>query len=737
MKLLDNRGLVVEESEAVKAAEAEKQASDFCGDKVTVKISIFNKIRSCFLFGLNKLYNLLSEKKRLLLFLGICSFILNYLLEASLRKNFVTGFTQIFNQPNIFIFNTLIIFFSFSLMLVVKRRMFYFIIGNVFWLTLIIVNTILLARRNTPFNYSDFRVLMSAFDIVGEYLSLFEQILVIGLIAFAIFLMVFTFLKDRKSYRDMKYSCTTLGWISAITIAAALLHSNYVDSSHFSNLPKAYREYGFAYSFVCSAVDHGIDKPKGYGDGLVKDVISISESIDNNGNKDVENSTKPHSGIPASVDKPNVIFIQLESFYDPENVLGVTYNKDPMPIFRRLMKENMSGWITVPSIGAGTANTEFEVLTGMDIDHFGIAEYPYLSILQNNTCESMAYNFKEYGYASHVIHNHTATFYDRNIVFPNLGFDTFISVENMGPVTRNENGWAKDSMLTGEIMDIMKYTDGQADFVYTISVQPHGKYPDTPEEFESYYNEENPASIMVYGNEEDPEKTGFDYWVNQIYDVDLFIGDLIRTLEDYDEPVMLVMFGDHLPSFSVEEWSIDEGNCFQTEYVIWTNYSFDKKESKDLYTFQLSSYIMDMLNIESGYMNLFHQTMQEDEEDYSVDSRYYNEMLILQYDMLYGEKYVYGGRPKYLPTNIRFGNRKIIIEDIMLQGDTLYVYGEGFNDRYSHIYINGTKKSTIYLKEGCVTADGVMLNDGDIIKVVQSTSDRFPLNESNHWIYNE
>ncbi len=733
----ESRENVIEKCDIEELKTSSEPFLDNFDDKKNKKLSFFKKIQNYFSSGVNKLYGLLSKKKRLLLFLGICSLVLNYLLEASLRKNFVTGFTQIFNQPNIFIFNTLIIFFSFSIMLVVKRRMFYFIMGNVFWLTMIIVNTILLARRNTPFNYSDFRVLMSAFDIVGEYLSVLEQILVIGLIAFAIFLMFFAFLKDRKSQRDMKYSCTTLGWISAVTLVAALLHSNYVDASHFSNLPNAYREYGFAYSFLCSTIDHGIDKPKGYGDDLVKDVISIPDNNDSSDNKDSENHSKAHSGIPATEDKPNVIFIQLESFYDPENVLGVTYNKDPMPIFRRLMKENMSGWITVPSIGAGTANTEFEVLTGMDIDHFGIAEYPYLSILQNNTCESMAYNFKEYGYAAHVIHNHTATFYDRNIVFPNLGFDTFISVENMGPVTRNENGWAKDSMLTAEIVDIMEHTENQADLVYTISVQPHGKYPDTAEEFESYYNEENPAAIKVFGNEEDPEKPGFDYWVNQIYDVDLFIGDLIRTLEDFDEPVMLVMFGDHLPSFSVEKWNIDQGSCFQTEYVIWTNYDFEQSEPKDLYTFQLSSYIMDMFGIESGYMNMLHQTMQNAGEEYSTDSKYYNEMLILQYDMLYGEKYVYGGRPKYLPTNIKFGNRRIVIDDIVLQGDTLYVYGEGFNDRYSHIYINGSKKTTTYLKEGCVTADGIMLNYGDIIKVVQSTSDRFLLNESNLWIYSE
>lgn len=700
------------------------------------KESFFHKVRASVCSGaervMNAGYNIFEGKKKMLVFIGIWALILNFFLELSLRRNPVNAVVHIFTQPFVYAFNALLIFAVFSILLFLKRRMFSFVFISLLWITLPIVNAILLTRRNTPFNGSDFRLLLSAFEIVGEYLSVIEIILVLALIFGAIGFAVLMFIKGRKSKRNMYFSGVSFSVIMSVTIGSVLLFNGTIDSSHFSNLPDAYKEFGFAYSFICSVIDHGIEKPDGYDDSMVKSVL---EQIDGEEESVDEASPRPSNAITASKDKPNVIFIQLESFYDPANIEGISFSRDPIPIFRRLMEENMSGWFTVPSIGAGTANTEFEVLTGMDIDHFGIAEYPYLSILQNNTCESIAYNFKEYGYAAHVMHNHTGTFYDRYIVFPNLGFDTFISIENMTDITRNETGWAKDSMLVDEIMGVMTHTNDQADLVYAISVQPHGKYPVTEQEFLDCYNGNNPAPIKVTGNEESLEKYGFDFWVNQVYDVDLFIGDLIKELEAFDEPVMLVMFGDHLPAFAEENLINESGSYYCTEYVIWSNYGLENKGDKDLYTFQLASYVSDMIGIESGYMNRLHQEMADKSEEYAEESLYSDEMHILQYDMLYGEKYAYGGKNAYLPANTRFGYKDIVIDEIKIQGETLYVYGKGFNDGFSHIYINGSEKNTIFLKKGCVIADNVMLNEGDVIKVVQSSSDRIRMNESNAVVY--
>ena len=85
----------------------------------------------------------------------------------------------------------------------------------------------------------------------------------------------------------------------------------------------------------------------------------------------------------------------------------------------------------------------------MNLDHFGAAEYPYKTVLQNTTTESMATVLKNYGYKAHAIHDNSAAFYDRDLVFSQLGFDTFTTKESMNIKKWTENGWAKDQILTG------------------------------------------------------------------------------------------------------------------------------------------------------------------------------------------------------------------------------------------------------------------------------------------------
>ncbi|MBQ4354969.1 MAG: hypothetical protein IJC71_08760, partial [Clostridia bacterium] len=115
-----------------------------------------------------------------------------------------------------------------------------------------------------------------------------------------------------------------------------------------------------------------------------------ASSFDSN----AQNSDNPGSGFAGNLEMPNIIFLQLESFYDVNNIKGYEYSTNPHPVYSMLKEELPGGKLTVPSIGAGTANTEFEVMTGMDVSFFGIAEYPYLSVLQDQTCESICYNAK-------------------------------------------------------------------------------------------------------------------------------------------------------------------------------------------------------------------------------------------------------------------------------------------------------------------------------------------------------
>lgn len=129
------------------------------------------------------------------------------------------------------------------------------------------------------------------------------------------------------------------------------------------------------------------------------------------------NSSKEQTTVSKG-SEPNIICVLLESFADPYEVNFLNMSEDPIPNFHNLEANYSTGYLTVPVVGAGTANTEFEVLTGMSMQYFGTGEYPYKTILKQTDCESIADDLSQIGYGTHVVHNNTATFYSRNNAFP-------------------------------------------------------------------------------------------------------------------------------------------------------------------------------------------------------------------------------------------------------------------------------------------------------------------------------
>src|SRR5699024_6723217 len=123
------------------------------------------------------------------------------------------------------------------------------------------------------------------------------------------------------------------------------------------------------------------------------------DEISNNGTL-----TKSETGRSAE-ELPNIMFVQLESFFDPTEVEWLRFSEDPIPNLRKLFSEYSSGYFKGPSVGAGTANTEFEVLTGMSMRFFGPGEYPYKTYVKNNVLESAAKALEEFGYGAEALNN--------------------------------------------------------------------------------------------------------------------------------------------------------------------------------------------------------------------------------------------------------------------------------------------------------------------------------------------
>lgn len=616
----------------------------------------------------------------------ILAAVLNLIIELISRKSLAGLLSYVAGSPLIFLLNTCIIAFPFVVVFLTRRRVFTCILLSIIWLGMGVVNGILLIFRTTPFTAADFRLMKYAANIATTYFTWLQVVMIAVAVVVVLIFCVLVWRMAPVAKEKVNYGKGAAVAVSCAVIVLGLttlaMETGLV-AVRFGNIGEAYRTYGFPYCFSNSMFNTGISKPEDYGTETME-VIKAEEMV-------------PENTYAISADtKPNVIMIQLESFFDPQLWVNNPVDYDPIPFFHQLQKNYPHGYLNVPSVGAGTANTEFEAITGMNLDFFGPGEYPYKTVLKKTVCESAAFDLKNLGYSAHAIHNNEATFYDRNNVFAQLGFDTFTPIEYMNNIERNAAGWCRDKILTKEIIKTLDSTPGP-DYIYTISVQGHGKYPD------------------------------FEYYCSQIAEMDDFIRSLVNTLRTRKEPIVLVMYGDHLPSFEWTEEEMKNGSLYQTEYVVWNNMNLPT-ERKDVEAYQLAAHVLDMLDIHEGTMMRFHQkyfdTAKKDEEAYLTA------MKALEYDILYGDREVYGGESPYKTTDLQMGIDPITIDQIVYNDSNILIFGENFTT-YSRICLDGKAMETVFVWPELIIAKNVPEKKAvdSVISVRQIGRDKIPLGE--------
>lgn len=663
--------------------------------------TLISRISPFFIFGFRKTRDFFL-KHSFISCIAI-AFLLNFTIEAFSRRSFIGAIVHIFTSPLFFFYNVLIILATVCIGLLFKRRYFYLTLISACWLALGITNFVLLNFRQTPLGAIDLLIVKSCIPLMTIYLTTFQIILICLLIAAALAVIVLMFFKAPKIMHIpyIKNAVKITLTVGVLALFTAIPVKAYISADSFSNLPTAYSNFGFAYCFSRSLLDTGIDKPDEYNEEKISGILNASGKIDNSS---------------ANTDC-NIILVQLESFIDISHMTNVTTSSDPTPIFNTLKEQYSHGYLTVPSIGAGTANTEFEVLTSMSLDYFGTGEYPYKTILKSSTSESAAYILSELGYKTHVIHNHVATFYDRHLVYGNLGFDDYTPIEMMSDITLNPTSWCDDSVLVHEITDCLSSSEGY-DFIFGITVQTHGKYPTDRTLI--------PGDITADGyGESEEDDVMFEYFLSQLNQCDAFIGELKASLDALGEPYVLILYGDHIPALTIEE---DDFDCslFQTEYIICDNIGL-QSEYEDLYTYQLMPHVFELLGFDGGVLTNYHQSC-KDTENYEKD------LEMLQYDILYGKKYAYDTIERYLPKKLLFGTETISVSAAVYENDVLIVYGGTFNE-YSVICVNGNRIATELAEDGTLTASVKHIEDGDIITVIQYTHDYQTLYISEEFLY--
>jgi hypothetical protein len=234
-------------------------------------------------------------------------------------------------------------------------------------------------------------------------------------------------------------------------------------------------------------------------------------------------------------------------------------------------------------------------------------------------------------------------------------------------------------------------------------VQGHGAYP-TEEVIE------DPA-IEVTGAETDEKNCQWEYYVNSLHEMDQFVRDLIDDVEKRGEPTVIMFYGDHLPTMGLTDSDLIVGSTFQTRYLVWDNIGLPR-EKKDICAYQAVAEMFNHMDLHEGTMFRFHQTMQ-DKELYQLD------LQTLQYDILYGKKYVYGQSDPFSKKAMAMGRKRIELESLeRISDDTFYVHGSKFTQT-SKLIVSGKWYPTSYIDSGTLLVTGVSVEDGALVRVGQ------------------
>ena len=659
----------------------------------------FEKIKEAFLFICEKIKT--AVDKRPFTCCAVMAVFMNVLIYVLHARSLIGGIAHIFSGLfGFFLLNTFIYLALYSLSLLFARRLFMMIFVTIWGLALGISNCVLMCMRFVPLTGIDFYIFFTGPAIVFAYMNVFEIILVSAAIIGGIALLVVGFIKLPKSKPNYKRASITVISCFLALLCVGLI-SMVSDKNHKENVSP--ERCGYTYYFLRSVFDRGIPEPENYSPDKIMDILNDLS----------ENDVK----IPART--PDIIIIQLESVFDVNRITDFEFSENPLPNLTALREKYPSGLFTVPSFGAGTANTEFEVLSGIKQSFFGVGEYPYLTVLDSGCCETIAYNLKELGYATHAFHNHTAVFYDRYKAYSHLGFDDFTAKEHMVDVEENIRGWSKDKILTKYIMSALEQTE-ERDFVFAVSVQGHGSYPSDPVEGEGI--------ITVSGVNGKNRKNTFEYYVNQLREIDAFIGELYGALNERGEDFVLVVYGDHIPAIELKASELEDEDLYSTEYVVISNFDIDL-EDRDIYAYELSPMVLNALNINNGLVNKVHA-------EFGGSKTFDDILQLVAYDMLYGERNAYTNGYPYQIADMKIGIYPITISNVEEKNGGFTVSGENFT-KFSRVYVNGEEKNTKYIDKNTLFVEHIAISNGDRITVAQVSELYTKLSESEALIYSE
>ena len=324
---------------------------------------------------------------------------------------------------------------------------------------------------------------------------------------------------------------------------------------------------------------------------------------------------------PAKTDtvKPDVLIIQSESFTDPTIIGMDNFSADPLPFFHSLQKVSNSFGMSVPSFCGGTANTEFEVITGMSTIFFPSDATVYANYMTKPTI-SLGSILKQNGYSSTLLHPFHSTFYSRDNAYKLLGFDKFYGLEYLSGVeavnidTRYWDAvddYMTDEMLYSHVINELEQDTPESKFVFAVTMQNHTPFV-VPEGYE------DKITYTGDGLTNDITMRKYNTYLSSLKASDDALSDLIMYLKKREKPTIVLFYGDHYPKINqngnaytdlglVENLTSPENDYIThvTPAFIWSNYKDVGKSNRNIDASLVSAKLLSLTGIEvPNYMKV-------------------------------------------------------------------------------------------------------------------------------------
>ena len=637
-------------------------------------------------------YSLLKQrlKSTNLLYLLMIPLITLLALQIFYNGNLFSVYAWIIEYPKQFLVSYVLMFGIINIFYSLPRKVYLAICSILFGLFSVLgyISRQKLIIKGSPLLPTDFSIAKEAIEISGRFKDVYIWMALIAIGAFVLIVLMLKFTPREKYKWSQKAAVflTSLTLLTAFYTAFGPIQKAFALQLNNLSQKMNYEENGMMLGFALNAEYLKVSEPANYQEDAVKQVIDGSKA----------------TYSEDSDFKPNIIFVMSEAFWDPTLMENVSFNQDPMPFFRSLQKSQTSGTMLSPVYGGGTANTEFEVLTGFSTQFLPNGAIPYAQYV-NKPIEALPTILQRQGYATSAIHPYDNWFYNRNNVYKDLGFDKFISKEHFNSPETNGQ-YIRDTELTKKILHEVKATD-KSDFIYATSMQAHGPYATTP-------NPEN--KIKVSGSNLSPASQAIlENYSNTLADVDQSLKQLIEGLEQSDEPTEVIFFGDHLPmlgdEYSVykEAGFIKGDNSYQdyldlhsVPFVTWNNFSTEKQDLSLSSNF-LGTYALQHAQKSGSRMTDFLSNLMQNDSDVVINQDYLSEQKItsaevnqyklLQYDLMFGNNYSNQLEPSHNPlTNNSYvqGEGPTKITNVVFSDGLLTIQGENFVEN-AKVYIDG------------------------------------------------